>query len=318
MASAPPLHSEITCNVCLEICENPQCLKCLHFFCSNCVQKIKQGTKIQCPDCRQTCSVSEVKKDFRIQKLIDKYSHLLKIEEDVGPFAPIVCDACKNSMKSVKSYCNFCEQFLCTHCDTAHKGSTGSKDHKLVDFLQLCEEKQRDIKKQMKKLQDTKIYLRKDASNTKSLLKQIVKSEDIAIEEINHYRRIIKRRVDQHHDKLIDEVKSINETLKSTLQEAEKLFEQCGKKIDDDAASLSKVFGSMNYSLMTDTLSILSKQIEKDLQEFHSHLPEVSPDVPNIMVLKGDEYDPIKSTAIKVIHSRVKETKEESTHTKVG
>ena len=269
MATAPP-PSHITCSICFEICENPQCLKCLHYYCNTCVQKMKRGSKIQCPDCRVTSSMTEVKKHFTIQNLIDDYNHRLKPvdDTDVEAVGLRVCDVCKKARKPANSFCKVCEEFLCTDCQTAHKGSKATKDYTLVHFQQLCEENQRDIRRQMKKLQDTKIDVQNKAASTKNLLKQIVESEDQVIEEINRYRRAIIKKVDQHHDLLIEEVKSINESLQETLKQTENMFEQYDRKLDDKVDLLSQVSESSDYSITMDILSNLSQQIERDLQQF--------------------------------------------------
>ena len=317
MASAPSLHGEITCNVCFEICENPQCLKCLHFFCNNCVQKIKQGKKIQCPDCRKISSMSEVKKDFRIQRLIDQFSHLFE-EKDVKPISPTVCDVCKNAKKPVLSLCNICSEFLCSDCKIAHRGSRATEKHTLVDFLQLCDEKQGDFMPHINQIKDTKTKVQNNTSSAKSLLKQIQESEGMIIEKINNCRDDIKNRADQHHDKLIDEVKSLNKAFHDTLKETVILSEQCEQKLEHKVISLSQVSESQNYSLMMDTLSNLSQQIEKDLQTLLVDLPEANLDLlSTISVVKGDGFDPEKSTGIKVTHSTVK-TKKMKPHAMVG
>ena len=321
MDSSLSHRSHITCNFCYEICENPQCLKCLHYYCYACVQRLKKGNKIQCPDCRETSFMREVKKHFTIQKMIDEYNRQLKSVDDteVGLSSPTVCDVCQNVGKLAKSFCEACEEFLCTDCQTAHKGNKATKNHKLVDFQHLYEEKQRDINKEMKKLQDTKIDLHKKAASTKSLLKQIEESEVEVIEEINKHRKVVLNSVDQHHNQLIEEVKSINKRLQDTLKETEKMLEHCEKKLEAKVCFLSQVSESQDYSLMMDTLSNLSQQIEKDLQQIHFELPEVTPDVMStISVFKGEDFNPQKSTQINVTHFTEEHTRGLTSQVMVG
>ena len=313
MASAPSFEDDITCNVCYKFCENPQCLKCLHVFCHTCVQKIKQGTEIKCPECRKTCSMSEVQKDIRTQKLIDQYKNVSKQIErkDVEPFTPTICDVCKNQRKRAKSCCKICHELLCIDCATAHQGSIMTKDHELIDFRQLCEAKEIDIKKEIEKLQDTKSDVIKGVCSTKDLMIRIEDTENFIIQQINHFRKAIQSSVDKHHDKLIDEVKAINKKLKNTLKQNETLFDQCEKKLHKKINSLSKVCGSQNYSLMMETLSNLSQQIENYRQEIQSELPQVCPDLlPKISVTRGVEFDPKKLTAIVVVPSSVDQKSE--------
>ena len=195
----------------------------------------------------------------------------------MGFTSPTICDVCKKATKPAKSSCRVCEEFLCFDCETAHKGSKATKDHQLVSFVEMCEEIQRDIKRQIQRLQDTKTDVRKNASSNRHLLKQIVESEDAVIGEINKYRYSIIQRVDQHHHQLLEEVRSVTQHLQDTLRETAKLFEQCENEIEDEVNFLSQVSGSKDYSLMTDTLSNLSTEIERDLQLIQSHLPKIDP-----------------------------------------
>ena len=264
--------------------------------------------------------MTEVKKHFTIQKLIDDYNYRLKPmdDTDVELVSLRVCDVCKKARKAANSFCKVCEEFLCTDCQTAHKGSKATKDHKLVDFQQLCEENQRDIRRQMKKLQDTKIDVQQKGASTKKVLKQIVESEGQVIAEINRYRKAIIKKVDQHHDQLIEEVKSINESLQETLKQTEDMLEQYERNLDDKVSLLSQVSESSDYSVTMDILSNLSQQIEKDLQQIRSDLAKVNPDaLSTISVLEGEEFDPIKSTRINTIQSIVEPPRELRSHAMV-
>ena len=63
---------EITeCPICMEVYVKPQKLPCDHTFCADCLEPLKQGSRIPCPICRGVHDVTGIKSDFRAQQLID-------------------------------------------------------------------------------------------------------------------------------------------------------------------------------------------------------------------------------------------------------
>jgi len=70
------LEEEITCVVCHEIFNDPHALSCLHTLCLQCANSIAQtkgGHSVQCPTCRQTTPLKDLKKDFRMIQSIERY-----------------------------------------------------------------------------------------------------------------------------------------------------------------------------------------------------------------------------------------------------
>ena len=59
------------CPVCLEVYVDPKVLPCDHSFCADCVQQLKQGSRIKCPLCKVVHDVRRIRADFRLQQFLD-------------------------------------------------------------------------------------------------------------------------------------------------------------------------------------------------------------------------------------------------------
>ena len=313
MASAEPVQEFITCSICLEVFTNPTSLTCRHVYCHDCIQQLRQGSQIQCPDCRETCSVHDIKKDFRTQSLVDKFI-------TQGPVSPHsvstkLCDICNESGVVARSFCKVCEEFLCTQCEKIHRRSKASKEHKLTEVIQILKENQRDIEREIKKLQDKRLDVCGKVSSVDSFTDELEESREQLIAEVNMYKNDTLRKVEEHHEGLIKNINSTIESLHKTLKETKTLFAKCDSKLEDKVSFLSDVSNSQDYSLITETLSNLSEQIEKDLQEIDRELPKFDSHMKcPIAVVRGEDLGPENSTQIKFAHQTVEYIKEHEFH----
>ena len=301
MASSEPLQELITCSVCLEIYNNPQSLKCRHVYCHDCIQQLRQGSQVQCPDCREWCFIQDLKKDFRTQTLVDEYNHkstrLKPVSGDSGAIR--VCDICKESKKATKSFCQACDEYLCIDCDRAHRGSRLTRGHKLADFISR--------------------YVHQNNTSVESFVRQLQDSKEKLIAEVNKYRNEIKMRVDEHHDGLIDEINFTIDSLKETVEQAKPLIVKCDTQLEEKISFLSGVSNSQDFSLITDTLANLRGQIEKELKQIDKKLPKIDPCATcPVSVLKGEEWKPQTSLQIKVEHQLMEQLKKLIPHREVG
>ena len=323
MASSTHLQEFITCTVCFEIYNLPQSLQCRHVYCHDCIQQLKQGSEIMCPGCKETCSMQDVKKDFRTQTLVDEYKlHITTpttlLERSDSPMR--ICDVCREPTKVVTSFCEFCEELLCKDCNKVHRGMKVSKDHKFADFVQVLDEKQRDIELEIKKLQVKRKDVQINVSSVDCFTRQLHKSKEQLIGEVNKCRKDIKERVDEHHDGLINEIKSTIESLHESLKEVKTLFLEYDSKLDDKVSFLAGVSKDPDFVRMTETLTNLSQQIEKDLQEIDRDIPkfDLCTKCP-VSVLKGDGvWCPQKSTQIKVAQETMENIRKLTCYSKVG
>ena len=305
MASSAPLQEFITCNICFEIYNHPQSLKCHHVYCHDCIQKLRLGAQVQCPDCREISSISDVKNDFRTQSLIDDYNRERNTVKPVSGVSVKLCDICQETEKIAKSFCKVCHEYICMECERVHRRSKATKEHKLIELIEMMKEKKREIKREIKKMQDKRTDISKNVISVDRFARQLLESKEQLTAEVNTCRNDIKRRVDEHHDGLIEEINSTIDSLQETLKEAKTLFAKCDSQLEEKVSFLSDVSNVQDYSLMTDTLSNLTEQIEKELQQIDTELPKLDPRMTlPATILKGEEWSPQTSTQIKVQHMR--------------
>ena len=119
-----------------------------------------------------------------------------------------------------------------------------SCDHKLIDFVQIFKEKQRNIEKEMKKIQDRRADLHQNISSVEGFTRQLQESKERLTAEVDKCRDEIKMRVDEHHDGLIDEINSTIDSLLESLEEIKPLFAKCDSKLGDKIGLLSDVSNS--------------------------------------------------------------------------
>ena len=319
MASSAPLQEFITCSICLEVYNNPKSLTCRHVYCHDCIQQLKQGSQVQCPDCREISSSADVKKDFRTQSLIDDYNQQRNPLKAVSPRSVRLCDICQESGKLIKSFCKVCEEYLCKNCETFHRRSKATKDHKLIEFIQMMKEKQRDIEREIKKLQDKRTDIHKNCTSVDRFTSYLIESKGQLTREVNKCRNDIKRRVDEHHDGLIVQINATIDSLQEILKDTKTLFAKYDSKLEDKVSLLSDVSNGQDYSLMTDTLENLSQQIEKDLQQIVREVPNFESHMKcPISVLKGEDWSPQKSTKINVAEQTIEQIRELAHNSKVA
>ena len=319
MDSSKKLQDIITCNICFEVYNVPQSLKCRHVYCHDCIQQLKEGSEIQCPDCRETCSIHEIKKDSRTQTLVHNLQKntLKDVLDSSGSMR--VCDICKESTKAAKCFCEICEQFLCRNCQKAHSGMKISKDHTLTDFVQVLNEKQNGIAMEVKKLQAKRMDVHESVSSVDNFRRKLQGSLEQLIGEVNKCRKDIKQRVDEHHDDLISDITSTIESVHEMLKETKSLFVEYDCQLEERTHFLTDVSGSEDFSLMTKTLADLNDQIEKDLHYIDKQLAQFDSQMRcPVKVLKGQEWESQKSTQIEVAHETVEHIREVSCQSKVG
>ena len=311
----------VTCDICFEVFNNPQSLICRHVYCHDCIHQLKQGTEVQCPDCGETCLIHDLQKDFRTQTLVDEYNLQNKTRNtellSSGPMR--VCDICKESTKAAKCFCEVCQEFLCKKCKKAHTGMKISKNHKLIDFVQVLNERQTYIEKEVQKLEAQRIDVQENVSSVDSFTRQLHESKEQLIGEVNKCRSDIKQRVDEHHDELINQIKSTIDSLHETLKETKLLLMEHDSQLVGKVSFLSDVSNSEDYSLMTNTLANLHEQIKKDLHQMASQLPKFDPHMKcPVTLLKGEEWRPQESTQIEVVQQHVEYVRELACQIKVG
>ena len=138
MATAASIAMDwTTCPICLEVCENPKSLPCLHGFCLECLEQHFEdncpGDDVRCPLCREEFPIpsnglADLRHHFFIQHLVDVMT-ASSIPTDETP-----CEVClemegsgedSDECPSATMYCIDCSQKLCEQCSRPHMKMKG-------------------------------------------------------------------------------------------------------------------------------------------------------------------------------------------------
>jgi len=143
----------LNCPVCYEVYKRPKYLPCYHSYCEGCVDKLRKGSNIICPECRETSvvpvgGVKELPNNFFINRLLDEVDLKRKVEgEDEAK-----CDMCVDEGKAV-SLCLDCIMFLCESCHGLHNKMKGNQNHNITELVELqTKKKQFDVRPKAKSM----------------------------------------------------------------------------------------------------------------------------------------------------------------------
>ncbi|XP_038053716.1 E3 ubiquitin-protein ligase TRIM71-like [Patiria miniata] len=134
----------LECSICTNRFRQPKLLDCLHSFCLQCLQELRQsqdpsGTKLTCPLCRRETmlkgsGVADLPNNFSFSALVEEVTMQEKLLEGQG--SDIKCQACDEENQAI-SRCMDCDHFLCQECQKAHGRMTLMKSHKIYKLAQL-------------------------------------------------------------------------------------------------------------------------------------------------------------------------------------
>ncbi|XP_078574005.1 E3 ubiquitin-protein ligase TRIM71-like [Branchiostoma floridae x Branchiostoma japonicum] len=140
MAAADSLQEEfvdesLTCSICKDIYDDPRVLPCLHTFCAQCLEQLREEmNQFTCPTCgnqvkcKDEDSIKRLPSNFYINKLLNFWA--LHNSEEAR------CEMCESGAR-VESVCADCKLLLCGNCLTAHGNSPALKDHYIITLQDL-------------------------------------------------------------------------------------------------------------------------------------------------------------------------------------
>ncbi|XP_038054139.1 protein PML-like [Patiria miniata] len=135
----------LECSICTNRFRQPKLLDCLHSFCLQCLQELRQSqdpssTKLTCPLCRcetmlKGSGVADLPNNFAFSAMVEEVTMQEKLLEGQG--SEIKCQACDEENQAI-SRCMNCDHFLCQECHKAHgRMNLMMKSHKIYTLAQL-------------------------------------------------------------------------------------------------------------------------------------------------------------------------------------
>ncbi len=126
------------CAICTEPYTCPKVLPCHHSFCQACIHPMVHNGILECPICRDICTLLENKgvealpNDFRISQVKDVFQSLQKQEKE--NLESSKCDICKYDEKCVQSakYCISCSKNMCLACAEEHSAADYFSNHAMI------------------------------------------------------------------------------------------------------------------------------------------------------------------------------------------
>lgn len=272
MSFAENIKELVTCPICFEIFESPKMLKCMHTFCGACTDNLIACNKIECPQCREFTHKKEIRKDFNKQNLLDMYNITVTSQTDENSHKCIACETCEKDSQEKDTYkCHECNMFICTACKKVHNSFPAISDHSIdaveeltrlaKDHLHITSQKLQDLRQQ---LEDSK----------KSYDGAVANAKAVAIKKTNENRKLLKAKIDGHHDKILSEINNISvpacvnetemgiNTIRSTLANIDDLMK---------SSSMKQVL-DLSESITTEANQVLAGT---DVRQHTVNVPEV-------------------------------------------
>ncbi|XP_022104610.1 E3 ubiquitin-protein ligase TRIM71-like [Acanthaster planci] len=135
---------QVVCSICTNHFRQPKVLDCLHTFCLDCLQNLRQSpdlnsNKLTCPRCaRETIlngsGITDLPDNFAFSALVEEVAMQDKLLQGLG--SGITCQACDEGNQAI-SRCMECDHFLCQECQRAHGRMTLMKSHRIYTLAQL-------------------------------------------------------------------------------------------------------------------------------------------------------------------------------------
>ena len=122
----------LSCPICYKLFKKPKYLPCHHSYCEQCLEKMKEESRITCPQCREVAivpagGVNKFSNAFIINHMVDQL--VLKCSLENEP--EVKCDECFTD-KPIGAFCPECSFFLCHGCSEYHKYGERLQSHHLV------------------------------------------------------------------------------------------------------------------------------------------------------------------------------------------
>ena len=208
-ASGSSHSHDLTCDVCLEIYQDPKFLPCYHTFCAGCIQNLadchRDNPTFPCPTCRKQTTlpsggVTALQSNFYIS------SDDLERARNGNLFCPI------HIQWELELFCVPCDQAICVSCKLLDHES-----HQTVDLDKATELRKKGLTGVSSPAQNVlaELVQRVEAVNRR---RQLLQDQKAAVEVAIHARHAaVIAAADEARDKELTSLQALNEKLEGGL-----------------------------------------------------------------------------------------------------
>lgn len=132
----------LACKICLEQLQAPKTLPCLHTYCQDCLGQLADGSRIRCPECRETVpvppeGVAAFKTNFFVNGLLDLVKARACGDLRAGKPACALCPLVGGTSAGgpATARCLDCADDLCQACADGHRCTRQTHTHRVVDLV---------------------------------------------------------------------------------------------------------------------------------------------------------------------------------------
>ena len=258
----------MVCPSCKQLFKNPKYLFCYHSYCEQCLEKMREHSKIICLKCRNETVVP----DGGVKDLSSNYfmDHLVNelILNELENETKLRCEECDED-DPVVVFCTDCKLFLCHFCKESHKYSKSHCSHNLISLTELRSNK--DLKSKFPTCQEHNLELeyycetceklgcvqctiehgdhkydvvKKYSDKYKNKLNKITASIEVMIEDLSKVHNSIENvrtTIRQQGDKISEEIDSYyDEVFQKLLKQKEKVKQQVRETILQKEEALTR------------------------------------------------------------------------------
>lgn len=221
------LDKHLQCAVCFDTLRQPHTLKCLHAYCHQCIIMLQKNDKVQCPQCRLVTKMNDIKKDFRMEGIIDA-SNKTKFQQSNVPLSQEKIGKTETNLTSTRNV-----KVLRT------------KAMKELDKLQE-ESKQLDLM-----YSDVSNVITKMKEKKKKQKSMVDNQIDSQISKLEKHRSSLKQTINSETDEVLKKLKTSRKIIDKQMNEVLSQMQlMVAMKSSEDYDALSGVVRSLEYGEM--------------------------------------------------------------------
>ncbi|XP_019895881.3 tripartite motif-containing protein 16-like isoform X2 [Esox lucius] len=305
-------QNQLCCSVCLDLLKEPVTTACGHSYCRSCIEGCWDQDDLKgvysCPQCRQTFTTRPtLRKNNMLAEVVEKLKKtgLQTVSPAVCSAEPgdVVCDFCTGTRKQkALMSCLVC---LASYCEThlqPHYEVPPLKKHKLIKATKQLQEK---ICSDHDKLLE--VFCRTDQQcicllcalgehkghdTVSATAERTEKQSQLGISQQKVHQRV------QEREKEVKEVQQAVESLKTAVEDSEKIFTELIRSIERRCSELKDLIRAQEKTQVSQAEGLLEKLKQEiaELRKRSTELEQISHIEDHIHFLKS--YQSLSSTSV--------------------